>query len=227
MGLAITFVAALAARQTPAGQQPTNQTPDPPTNILGRKSPPQPVQKQSVEYFIGTWEFTWTGRESLVTPGPRTGRVTFTRKGDTPFLEFHTEGKADAEGDYKESGTLEWRASEKVVALHERLWDSGEVQSLGDWSSPIAIRFESSPLRRSGQMLRLRRIYAIVSATSFTVAGRSSDQRRALPAARRRRVHEEAAVSATRRRFPAGRLPSSNDSRPTPSLCALRRSTCA
>ena len=167
--LAITCVAAIAARQTPAGQQPTNQTPGP-ANILGRKSPPQPLQKQGVEYFIGTWEFTWTGRESAVTPGPRTGRVTFTRRGDTPFLEFHTEGKADATGDYKESGTLEWKAAETVVALQERLWDNGEVQSLGDWSSPIAIRFESSPLQRSGQTLRLRRIYTIVSATSFTVA---------------------------------------------------------
>jgi hypothetical protein len=105
-----------------------------------------------------------------VTAGPRTGRVTYTRKGETPFLEFHSEGKADASGDYKESGTLEWRAAEKAVALQERLWDNSEVQSHGDWSSPIAIRFESSPLQRNGQTLKLRRVYSIVSATSFTVA---------------------------------------------------------
>jgi hypothetical protein len=163
-------VAALSARQTTAGQQPTNQTPERSIGLLGRKSPPQPVQKQGVEYFIGTWEFTWTGRESAVTAGPRTGQVTYTQKGDTPLLEFRTEGRADASGDYKESGMLEWRAAEKTVVLQERLWDHSEVHSVGDWSSPIAIRFESSPLQRGGQTLRLRRTYSIVSATSFTVA---------------------------------------------------------
>jgi hypothetical protein len=162
-------VAGVAAGHT-SGQQPTNQTPAPSIGVLGRKSPPQPVQKQGVEYFIGTWEFTWTGRESAVTAGPRTGRIMFTRKGDTAVLEFRTEGKADASGDYTENGTLEWRAAEKAVALQERLWDNSEVQSLGDWSSPIAIRFESSPLQRNGQTLRLRRTYSIVSATSFSVA---------------------------------------------------------
>ena len=45
-----------------------------------------------------------------------------------------------------------------------------DVVSLGDWSSPISIRFESEPIRVDNQTLKLRRTYGIVSASSFTVA---------------------------------------------------------
>jgi hypothetical protein len=164
-------ILALACAPIAAQQQPQNATPVQPTGgILGRPSPPQPVQKQGVEYFIGTWAFKWTGRESAVTPGPRTGTVTFTRLGDTPFLEFQTAGTAEGVGAYKESGTLGWQATRQVVALHERLWRNVEMLSVGDWSSPISIRFESAPVRIKDQTLRLRRAYGIVSAGSFTVS---------------------------------------------------------
>jgi hypothetical protein len=96
--------------------------------------------------------------------------VTFTRLGDTPFLEFLASGTADGVGAYKESGTLGWQATRQVVALHERLWGNVEMLSVGDWSSPISIRFESTPVRAKDQTLRLRRTYGIVSAGSFTVS---------------------------------------------------------
>jgi hypothetical protein len=168
----IVIAAALAAQTPPVPQQPTNETaPRPATGgLLGRPSPPQPVQKQAIEYFIGTWTFTWTGRESGITPGPRTGTVTYTRLGDSPFLEFVTEGKSEGTGAFKESGTLGWNAAQKVMAMHERLIGNVEMLSVGDWSSPIAIRFESSPVSLKTQTLRLRRAYGIVSATSFTVS---------------------------------------------------------
>jgi hypothetical protein len=165
--------AAVSAQQTPPNPpQATNETAPRPTGggLLGRTSPPQPLQKQGVEYFIGTWTFTWTGRESAITPGPRTGTVTFTRLGETPFLEFTTEGKSEGTGVYKEAGTMGWNATQKVMAMHERLSGNTEMLSVGDWSSPISIRFESAPVRVKTQLLRLRRTYGIVSATSFTVA---------------------------------------------------------
>jgi hypothetical protein len=56
------------------------------------------------------------------------------------------------------------------MAMHERLAGNTEMLSIGDWSSPISIRFESAPIRLKEQTLRLRRTYGIVSATSFTVA---------------------------------------------------------
>jgi len=167
----LAILVALACVPIGAEPQAQNTTPVRPTGgILGRPSPPQPVQKQGVEYFVGTWNFKWTGRESAFTPGPRTGTVTFTRLGDTPFLEFQANGTAEGVGAYTESGTLGWQATRQVVALHERLWGNVEILSVGDWSSPISIRFDSSPVRVKNQTLRLRRTYGIVSVSSFTVS---------------------------------------------------------
>jgi hypothetical protein len=171
--LALTvWVATGSGQQTPANAgpaQPTNASPAQPGGLLGRPSPPQPLQKQGVDYFVGSWNFRWTGRESPLTPGPRTGTVTYTRLGDSPFLEVKIEGTSDAAGAYRDTGTMGWQETQKVIALHERFGGNVEMLSVGDWSSPIAIRFEGAPIRVRGQSLRLRRVYAIVSASSFTV----------------------------------------------------------
>jgi hypothetical protein len=162
-----------SAQQTPANAspaQPANASPvQPGGGLLGRPSPPQPLQKQGVDYFVGSWNFRWTGRESPLTAGPRTGTVTYTRLGDSPFLEWKSDGTSDAAGAYKETGTMGWQESQKVLALHERLTGNIDMLSVGDWNSPIAIRFEGAPVRVRSQTLRLRRVYAIVSASSFTV----------------------------------------------------------
>lgn len=163
VGVIITL-SPVVAQQTAGNASP----PQPGGTLLGRPSPPQPLQRQGVEYFAGSWTFNWTGRESPLTPGPRMGTVTYTRLGNTPFLEVRTEGKSDA-GAYKETGTLGWHEAQKVIAMTERLAAGVEILSLGDWSSPISIKFESAPVRVQGQTLRLRRIFAIVSAQSFTV----------------------------------------------------------
>jgi len=164
VGLALTLPAAY-------GQQlPSNQTPAGAGGaLLGRPSPPQPLQKPGVDYLAGTWNFTWTGRESVVTPGPRTGTVMFARLGDTPSLEMSVVGKTDAGAGYKEGGTLVWHATTRTLAMHETLASGVMMLSVGDWSSPIALRFESAPVRVKGEVVRLRRIYTIISATSFTV----------------------------------------------------------
>jgi hypothetical protein len=164
VGLALMFAPGSAQQQPPS-----NQTPGAGGALLGRPSPPQPLQKQGVEYLAGTWNFTWTGRESAVTPGPRTGTVTFARLGDTPSLEMTVAGKTDAGAAYKESGTLVWQATTRTLAMHETLANGLTMLSVADWSSPIALRFESAPVRVKGEVVRLRRIYTIISATSFTV----------------------------------------------------------
>lgn len=165
------IVLLLALPAAAVQQAPTNTTPARPGGtLLGRPSPPQPLQRQGLDYFTGTWSFTWTGRESPLTPGPRTGTVTYAALGAAPFLEFRVEGTADGSGAYNESGTLGWHAGQKILAVHERLTGGLDVLSIGDWTSPIAIRFESAPVTARGQRLRLRRIYTIVSAHSFAVA---------------------------------------------------------
>ena len=172
----VTFVLAAgltaAARQpAPRPQTPGNASPAGTAGgILGRPSPPQPLQKQGVDYFVGTWNFTWTGRESPVTPGPRTGTTTFTRRSETSTLDIQTTGQVEGLGPYKESGTWQWLAEQKTMAMKERLAGGAEAACAGDWSSPISIRCETEPIRLPNQTLRLRRTYGIVSATSFTVA---------------------------------------------------------
>jgi hypothetical protein len=78
-------------------------------------------------------------------------------------------GKTDAGAGYKESGTVVWQASTMTLAMHETLASGVSMLSVADWSSPIALRFESAPVRVKGEVVRLRRIYTIISATSFTV----------------------------------------------------------
>jgi hypothetical protein len=156
--------------QTPAtggrAQQPAGQPPS-----RGRRGPPpQPQQHQSAEYFVGSWHFEWTGRESAVSVGPRTGTVTFTSKDDANVLDMQTEGQTDAGATYKESGTAEWNDAQKTLTFREQLSNGVELVSPGNWSSPLSIRSESQPLRAGSQTIRVRRTYMIVSAQSFTLA---------------------------------------------------------
>ncbi len=142
----LVVVLAMMSPATGLAQEPANVTPPAPATggLLGRKGPPQPQLKQSLDYFIGTWNVTWSGRESPFSPGPRTGTLSFTRLGDSNFLSLRGEGKSDG-GAYKESGTLGWHEGQKIMVLQEQLASGVQVLSIGDWTSPISIRFESAP----------------------------------------------------------------------------------
>ena len=156
--------------QTPApggrAQQPADRPP-----FRGRRGPPQqPQQQQSAEYFLGSWHFEWTGRESAVSVGPRTGTVTFTRSDDSSVLDMQTEGETDAGAIYKESGTAQWNDALKTLTFREQLSNGVELLSPGNWSSSLSIRSESQPVRAGSQTIRVRRTYMIISAQSFTLA---------------------------------------------------------
>jgi len=162
----ILAVAATAAAQDPParGRQGQGQG-----GFLGRPSPPQPQQRQGPEYFAGSWKFSWVGRESAITPGPRTGTVTFTRLSDPNSLEMRVEGSSEAAGAYKESGVVTWNDEKKTLTMREHLASGVDVASVGDWSSPIGIHFECEPITVKGQTLKLRRNYQILSPTSYSV----------------------------------------------------------
>jgi hypothetical protein len=163
----ILVMAATAAAQDPparGGRQGQGQG-----GFLGRPSPPQPQQRQGLDYFAGSWKFSWIGRESAITPGPRTGTVTFTRASDSNSLEMRIEGSSEAAGAYKESGIVTWNDEKKTLTMREHLAGGADVASVGDWSSPIGIHFECDPITVQGQTLRLRRNYQILSPTSYSV----------------------------------------------------------
>lgn len=136
--------------------------------LLGRPSPPQPQQKQGLHYFAGSWKFSWAGRESAITAGARTGTITFSTP-TAAVMQMETKGTVDGGSAYQESGTLEWDETKKALTIRERIAAGVDVESIGDWTSPIAINAESSPVTVKGQSLRLRRFYSILSATSFSI----------------------------------------------------------
>lgn len=157
--------AALAMFATPVMAQ------DPPAQPAGhgqRVSPPQPQQQQTDEYFVGAWTFTWIGRESPASVGPRSGTLTYTRKAPGA-LELRAEGKADGGAAFTESGTAEWNAERKTITLVEKLSTGLALRTIGDWSSPIGIRAESEPVKAGSQSIRVKRLYSILSPQSYMV----------------------------------------------------------
>ena len=144
------------------------EPPAPPAGRKPRVSPPQPQQTQGLDYFIGDWTFTWVGRESPITAGPREGTLTYTRNGATGMV-FRAEGKIDGGAAFTETGTAEWHADKKTITWVERLSTGVEVRSIGDWWSPIGIRADSEPVKTGSQTIRVRRLYSILSAQSYRV----------------------------------------------------------
>ena len=51
----------------------------------------------------------------------------------------------------------------------ERRSDGFELASVGNWRSPIAITFLTSPVQAGGKMYQLRRVISVTSNTAFEV----------------------------------------------------------
>jgi hypothetical protein len=172
--ISATLVSALALG-TPGWAQQAQTTPTPEAaRRPARTSPPQPTQKQSLEYFAGRWSFRWTGRESAFGPGGVVeGSMLLKPLPESAFLEGVLDGRAKA-GPLGEKLLLGFAETNKAVVLQEQ---RGGIQtlSLGDWSSPIAIRFEVAPVRAGGRALRLKRTLMVVSAHSFTLTEELSE----------------------------------------------------
>jgi hypothetical protein len=154
--------------ETAAGPQQPQPPPTP------RREVPQPQQKQSLNYFVGQWTFKWVGRESPLGAAPREGTTTFTLRPDGKSLVVRTEGKADG-APFKESAVIAWVEETKMMTFSERLANGVQIQSKGDWRSPISIRFTIDPIKVKGQTVLLKRIISIVAAHSFTVTEELSE----------------------------------------------------
>ncbi|HEX4948104.1 MAG TPA: hypothetical protein VFZ34_15640 [Blastocatellia bacterium] len=139
-----------------------------------RMDVPQPQQKQSLDYFVGAWNFRYMGRESALGPAPREGMITFTKSADGKSLNAVIEGKTDA-GSYKESAVVTFDEATKQLTFSEKLANGTKLNSKGDWSSPISIRFAIDPVKIKGEALQLRRTISVVAAHSFTVTEELSE----------------------------------------------------
>lgn len=157
----------LTAQAAGGGQGPSRGASRPRADI-------QPQQKQSLDYFVGTWEFNYVGRDSALAPAPRTGTITFTKAADGKSLNAVIEGKADG-GAYKDTVTVTFDEATKTLTFAEKLANGTKLNSKGDWSSPIAIRFAIDPVKIKNQSLQLRRNISVVAAHSFTVTEEISE----------------------------------------------------
>jgi hypothetical protein len=139
-----------------------------------RVNVPQPQQKQSIDYFVGQWSYKYVGRESALGPAPRDCVVTFTKRPDGKSVEGVTDCKYDG-GTSKSTSILVFDEATKMVTHTQKLPVGVILNSKGDWSSPISIRFTVEPMKIKGQSLQLRRTISIVAAHSFTVAEELSE----------------------------------------------------
>jgi hypothetical protein len=162
----------------PAQPAPQASAPPPGTGTAGqqrvRNNVPQPQQKQSIDYFVGTWSYKYIGRESALGATPRECTVTFTKRPEGKSVEGTTVCKMDG-GTAKSTSLLTFDEATKTLSFTEKLNGGLTVSGKGDWSSPISIRFAVDPIKANGQALQLRRTYSIVAAHSFTVAEELSE----------------------------------------------------
>lgn len=156
------------------GEMPAGGATAPPAQPPVRREVPQPQQKQSISYFVGEWSYSWIGRESALGPAPREGTATFTLRPDGKSIDVRTVGKADGTT-FNESAVITWDEGTKILTFSEKLANGIQVQSKGDWRSPISIRFTVDPIKVKGQTLQLKRIISVVAAHSFTVTEELSE----------------------------------------------------
>ncbi|MDQ3010079.1 MAG: hypothetical protein M3X11_05185 [Acidobacteriota bacterium] len=149
-------------------------SPSTPSARPARSGPEQPQQKQSIDYFVGKWNFRVVGRESALAPSPREGTVTFTKRADGKSVEGVVEGTADGKP-YRDTIILAFDEASKMLTVTEKLASGAQISGRGDWSSPISIRFTVDPVKIKRQSLQLRRTLSIVAAHSFTVTEELSE----------------------------------------------------
>ncbi|MEK7830303.1 MAG: hypothetical protein AAB401_04410 [Acidobacteriota bacterium] len=148
-----------AATQAPRPQRPTVE---------------QPQQKQSIDYFVGKWSFKFIGRESAVGPAPREGLVVFTKRADGKSVDGVVTGTTDGKP-YKETLVLTFDDAGKKLTSSEKLAIGVQVNGIGDWTSPISIRFTPVAIKAKGQTVQLRRTISIIAAHSFAVTDELSE----------------------------------------------------
>ncbi len=125
---------------------------------------------QRAEYFAGRWTFEYLGGEfPPLSTGDRSGSVTFSAPPQSAFLSGAVEGESLGKP-FKETVTLGVNPDTKMVVLLERRADGVELVSLGNWTSPLAIVFQTAPVQSNGRSYQLRRVLSVLSESAFDLA---------------------------------------------------------
>ena len=134
-----------------------------------RRDVPQPQVEQSIEYFLGTLAFEYTGGEfPPLSIGTRSGQLTVTRRRDSNWAEGTIVG--DVFGDsYTERITIGFDSENQFLVFKETLSNDVELLSIADWQSPIGISFVTIPIEYDDHLYQLRRVMAVTSETAFQV----------------------------------------------------------
>jgi hypothetical protein len=129
----------------------------------------QPHVEQRIEYFVGRWKYEYLGAEyPPLSPGGRTGTVTFTRMGSTNFVSGRLEGELFGKP-YQEQLSIQLDPDTYALAFVEKRPEGVELVSVANWRSPIAITFQTSPVQANGKTYQLRRMMSVMSTTAFDV----------------------------------------------------------
>ncbi|MBM3771095.1 MAG: hypothetical protein FJW27_07375 [Acidimicrobiia bacterium] len=124
---------------------------------------------QRADYFTGRWKFDYLGGEfPPLSSGERSGTVTFSTPSGTQFVQGTVDGQSMGKP-FKETIAIGVNAETKAIAYHERRADGVELMSLGNWTSPLAIVFQTTPLVSGGKTYQLRRVMSVLSETAFDI----------------------------------------------------------
>src|SRR5262245_7829359 len=128
----------------------------------------QPHVEQRAEYFVGRWTFEYLGAEyPPLSTGTRTGTATFTSDGGH-FVTGRIDNDAGGRT-YQDILKIGLDPDTNMLVFVERRSDGFELASLGNWRSPIAITFLTSPVRTDGKSYQLRRVISMTSNTAFEI----------------------------------------------------------
>jgi hypothetical protein len=129
---------------------------------------PQPHQKQGLDYFIGQWKYTWVGRDSeLGRNDPSEGSITFTRTAPDRISGVNDSGAPS--GLFWGVTAVGFDEGTKHLTFEEHRGKGLDMKTVGDWTTPISIRFDIPPLKADGHTVNLRRTISVISGYSFTV----------------------------------------------------------
>jgi hypothetical protein len=124
---------------------------------------------QSADYFVGRWNFAYVGGEfPPLSTGNREGSVTFAREGASNFVSGTLQGSS-----YGTAFTVRMSIGvdpdTDMIVLDEKRQGGPELLALGNWRSPLAVVFVTSPVQSGGKTYQLKRVFSILSESAFDV----------------------------------------------------------